>query len=497
MRLSESPGARTPARTTVFFALRAFAMTQSYDLWRSDWFIVGLAISTVSATRAAERLLVPTVILAFVLGVMLIAMAIQKMRVSLSIALLSFSLIGLLHGTAAINELRSVKLGNYSGVARVISEPKRSGAATQIILEIANDRFIVYAYGPPAWRLNNVSVGEKIVVSGWRSKLSPERERRLISKHIKGKFEIKSVEERRFTAAPLFRSAQRVRKLIDRGASSFSYDERSLFTGLVIGDDSEQPEQMVVAFRKSGLAHLVAVSGQNVAFVLAGLSPLLRRMPRTMRLLVTCGILIWFVVITQVEPSVVRAAVMAGVATLSISIGRPTRTLRLLGLTVIVTIFLDPLLAWSVGYYMSVGATAGLCLLSGPLARVVPGPRWLANLIGATVSAQAGVTPAVVFVFGLPAAIGIIANVLAVPIASLVMLAGLPLSLFAGALSQTVFSAIGTAVMWPVFVGVRWVWWVAAIGERLNTTGLFNLGLWIVVLAMILSLLHRSARVEG
>lgn len=472
-------------------------MTQSYDLWSSDWFIVGLAISTVSATRAAERLLVPTVILAFVLGVMLIAMAIQKMRVSLSIALLSFSLIGLLHGTAAINELRSVKLGNYSGVARVISDPKRSGAATQIILEIANDRFIVYAYGPPAWRLNNVSVGEKIVVSGWRSKLSPERERRLISKHIKGKFEIKSVEERRFTAAPLFRSAQRVRKLIDRGASSFSYDERSLFTGLVIGDDSEQPEQMVVAFRKSGLAHLVAVSGQNVAFVLAGLSPLLRRMPRTMRLLVTCGILIWFVVITQVEPSVVRAAVMAGVATLSISIGRPTRTLRLLGLTVIVTIFLDPLLAWSVGYYMSVGATAGLCLLSGPLTRVLPGPRWLANLIGATVSAQAGVTPAVVFVFGLPAAIGIIANVLAVPIASLVMLAGLPLSLFAGALSQTVFSAIGTAAMWPVFVGVRWVWWVAAIGERLNTTGLFNLGLWIVVLAMILSLLHRSARVEG
>jgi len=472
-------------------------MTQSYDLWRSDWFIVGLAISTVSATRAAERLLLPTVILAFVLGVMLIAMAIQKMRVSLSIALLSFSLIGLLHGTAAINELRSVKLGNYSGVARVISDPKRSGAATQIILEIANDRFIVYAYGPPAWRLNNVSVGEKIVVSGWRSKLSPKRERRLISKHIKGKFEIESVEERRFTAAPLFRSAQRVRKLIDRGASSFSYDERSLFTGLVIGDDSEQPEQMVVAFRKSGLAHLVAVSGQNVAFVLAGLSPLLRRMPRTMRLLVTCGILIWFVVITQVEPSVVRAAVMAGVATLSISIGRPTRTLRLLGLTVIVTIFLDPLLAWSVGYYMSVGATAGLCLLSGPLTRVIPGPRWLANLIGATVSAQAGVTPAVVFVFGLPAAIGIIANVLAVPIASLVMLAGLPLSLFAGALSQTVFSAIGTAVMWPVFVGVRWVWWVAAIGERLNTTGLFNLGLWIVVLAMILSLLHRSARVEG
>ena len=47
--------------------------------------------------------------------------------------------------------------------------------------------------------------------------------------------------------------------------------------------------------------------------------------------------------------------VMAGVATLSISLGRPTRTLRLLAITVIATIFFDPLLAWSVGYYMSVG----------------------------------------------------------------------------------------------------------------------------------------------
>jgi competence protein ComEC len=206
---------------------------------------------------------------------------------------------------------------------------------------------------------------------------------------------------------------------------------------------------------------------------------------------------VWFVVITNIEPSVVRAAVMAGVATLSISLGRPTRTLRMLAITVIATIFFDPLLAWSVGYYMSVGATAGLCVLSGPLSRTIPGPRWLALLIGTTISAQIGVTPAVVFVFGFPAAIGIVANVLAVPVASLVMLVGLPLALLAGALNETVLSWLGTLVMWPIFVGVRWVWWVAAICERLSFTGIVNFGLWIAVLALILSLLHRGARVEG
>ncbi len=472
-------------------------MTQSYDLRRSDWFIVGLAISTVCATRAVEKTFVTTLVAGVAICVILLAMVIAKSKLTRFVFVGVFALLGFVNGSRAIAELHRVELGQYSGVARVITDPQRVGAATQIVLDISGDRFVVYAYGRPSWRLSNTNVGETIFVSGWRNRLSPIQAQRLVSKHVKGNFEIESVGEQRFIASPLYRSAQRVRRLISNGAESFPFDERSLFTGLVIGDDSKQSQQMVSAFRKSGLAHLVAVSGQNVAFVLTALSPLLSRLHRRTRLVVTLGVLIWFVVITRVEPSVIRAAVMAGVATLSISLGRPTRTLRILALTVIITIFLDPLLAWSVGYFMSVGATTGLCLLSGPLSRVVPGPRWLASLIAATISAQVGVAPAVVFVFGVPAAIGILANILAVPVASLVMLTGLPLSLFAGAISETAFSALGTIVMWPVLIGVRWVWWVAALGERLSATGFANLAMWIVVLALILLLLHRDARVEG
>ena len=449
------------------------------------------------ATRAVEKTFVTTLVAGVAICVILLAMVIAKSELTRFVFVGVFALLGFVNGSRAIAELHRVELGQYSGVARVITDPQRVGAATQIVLDISGDRFVVYAYGRPSWRLSNTNVGETIFVSGWRNRLSPIQAQRLVSKHVKGNFEIESVGEQRFIASPLYRSAQRVRRLISNGAESFPFDERSLFTGLVIGDDSKQSQQMVSAFRKSGLAHLVAVSGQNVAFVLTALSPLLSRLHRRTRLVVTLGVLIWFVVITRVEPSVIRAAVMAGVATLSISLGRPTRTLRILALTVIITIFLDPLLAWSVGYFMSVGATTGLCLLSGPLSRVVPGPRWLASLIAATISAQVGVAPAVVFVFGVPAAIGILANILAVPVASLVMLTGLPLSLFAGAISETAFSALGTIVMWPVLIGVRWVWWVAALGERLSATGFANLAMWIVILALILLLLHRDARVEG
>ena len=54
--------------------------------------------------------------------------------------------------------------------------------------------------------------------------------------------------------------------------------QRSLFTGLVLGDDREQPADLADAFRGAGLTHLLAVSGQNVAFVLALAGPLLRRL---------------------------------------------------------------------------------------------------------------------------------------------------------------------------------------------------------------------------
>ena len=449
------------------------------------------------ATRAVERTLLTELVAGGAFFLILMTLVIAKSKLILFAIVVVFAVLGFANSSRAIGELHRVELGQYSGIARVITDPQRVGAATQIVLDISGDRFVVYAYGRPSWRLSNTSVGETIFVSGWRNNLSSVQAERLVSKHIKGNFEIESAGEQKFIASPINRSAQRVRSLISTGAKSFPFDERSLFTGLVIGDDSQQSERMVSAFRKSGLAHLVAVSGQNVAFVLTALSPLLRRLRKTVRLIVTLGVLVWFVVITRVEPSVIRAAVMAGVATLSISLGRPTRTLRILAMTVIVTIFIDPLLAWSVGYYMSVGATTGLCLLSGPLSRVVPGPRWLASLFAATISAQVGVAPAVIFVFGVPAAIGVLANILAVPVASLVMLAGLPLSLFAGAISETAFASLGTIVMWPVLIGVRWVWWVAALGEHLSATGFVNFGMWVAVLAMILLLLHRDARVEG
>ena len=69
-----------------------------------------------------------------------------------------------------------------------------------------------------------------------------------------------------------------------------------------------------------------------------------------------------------------RASVMAALAATAVVAGRPSRPVRILGLTVTIVLLADPLLVHSVGWWLSVGATAGIVALAGPLAARLPGP---------------------------------------------------------------------------------------------------------------------------
>ena len=72
--------------------------------------------------------------------------------------------------------------------------------------------------------------------------------------------------------------------------------------------------------------------------------------------------------LTRFEPSVLRAAAMASLAAVSVFLARPASGIRLLALATTGLLLVDPLLVWSVGFLLSVGATAGIVLLSRPLA---------------------------------------------------------------------------------------------------------------------------------
>jgi competence protein ComEC len=228
---------------------------------------------------------------------------------------------------------------------------------------------------------------------------------------------------------PLVRATGAVRSTLLRHLLALFPERRAgLLMGLSLGDTSHLDPGDEEHFRATGLGHLVAVSGENVAMVLApmlGLAVLLRLSARP-RFLLGLGTVVFFVVLTGAEPSVLRAGVMAGFALVGTLLGRPRSTATLLGAAILVLLVSNPNLVWAVGFQLSVAATGGMVALAGPLAdrlAFLPGPAAMAA--GTTLSAQLGVSPLLLAYFHAVPLVTLLANLLAFPAVSPALLFGL------------------------------------------------------------------------
>jgi competence protein ComEC len=381
-------------------------------------------------------------------------------------------------------------LGSYTGWARMVDDPQPYTGSTRVIVEIEGERFEVWSRGRARQlRVREWRGGQWVAVSGDRRELSDARARRVAWQHVVGEFELdwaSDVNEGAFLAV----ASNRVRAAIERAGTELPGDEGALFRGLVVGDDRDQPPAMIERFRASGLSHLTAVSGQNVSFLLAASGPLLRRLRPWARWAATVGLIAWFIALTRYEPSILRAGVMAGLSATAFVLGRERAPVRILAVAVTGLVLVDPLLVWSVGFWLSVGATFGVSgvgpLIAARLARL-RGMRLFALPLGVTLGAQLGVVVPSVLVFGRLPLVSIPANLLAVPVAGLVMLYGLPAGLLAGWLPP-----IAPFVMFPARFGTRWVDTVAAVGARLEPDRRAQFAGWVIVAGVVVALLLIS-----
>jgi competence protein ComEC len=368
------------------------------------------------------------------------------------------------------------------GVVTLVTDPQRVAGAVRVVVEVDGHRLEVWGRGATGRQLARRLAGERIAVTGRASPASASTRRRLAAQHVAGRLDIVSVTDW-WPGDPLHRSANRVRRALVDGAASMTSWERSLFSGFVVGDDRDEPPALVEDFRAAGLSHLTAVSGENLAFILVLARPLLRRLRTWPRAGLTVAVIGWFALLTRFEPSVLRAAAMAALAALAVALGRPQSTLRLVALAVSGILLVDPLLVWSVGWWLSVGATAGIALLAGPLTTRLPGPRWLATALAVTVGAQVGVAPVSLAVFGTLPLVSLVANPLAVPVAGLVMVWGLPAGLVAGLLPP----GPAAIVHLPTRVGIRWIALVARVAAAAPVASLRPVGAVVLGLAVLLT----------
>lgn len=341
------------------------------------------------------------------------------------------------------------------GPVTLLSDPETTASGQRVEVRAGRHHLEAWARGGAAGALVDRLGGERVWVTGTVRPV-PDRADWRVARHLAGALEIDRVE-RWDGGDPASRAANRLRRTLADGASGLPDDTRALFAGFVLGDDRDRSALVTDDFRGSGLSHLLVVSGQNVAFVLALAEPVLRRCRLGGRLVATLAVLAAFALVTRFEPSVLRASAMAAVAVAAATWGRDASGLRVLGLAVTGVVLLDPLLVRSLGFQLSVAASLGIVVLAGRLTASLPGPAWLRRPVAVSLAAQVGVAPLLLGAFGGLPVVAPLANLAAAPAAGPISTWGLTAGLVAGAVPS---------LAGPLHVPTRLlVGWVAGVAR--------------------------------
>ncbi|CAB4709820.1 unannotated protein [freshwater metagenome] len=259
-----------------------------------------------------------------------------------------------------------------------------------------------------------------------------------------------------------WRASGEVRESLRDAVADRPPDQRALVPALVNGDDAGLDPGLADDFRTTGLTHLLAVSGTNLTLVVGFLLVLARAVGVRGRWLLPVALvgIVGFVLIARTEPSVLRAAVMGGVGLLALGANGTQRGMRTLGVAVVLLLMVQPTLAVSAGFTLSVLATAGILVLvpiwRDALARWLP--SWLAEAVAVPMAAQLACTPVVAALSGQVSLVAVLANLLVGPVVGPATVLGL-----GGGLVGLVWPLggrlLGTAASWCVA-------WIIAVAEH-------------------------------
>jgi competence protein ComEC len=316
---------------------------------------------------------------------------------------------------------RRAASGSVAARARVTRGP---GRGEQVVVRAPRPRF-----GAPA-RWPALTVGAGLAARGRLVALRPadDFQRRrgahatLLARAIRA-----TGTHRGGVAGALDRARSRAE---DGIAAGLRAGEAALARGMVLGEDERLAEPVREDFRRSGLAHLLAASGQNVMLLAALALPLLAALGLGLRARLTGALLLVaaYVPLAGAGPSIQRAGVMGGAGLLAALAGRPASRAYALLLAAAATLVLNPRAAGDPGWQLSFAAVVAILLLAGRIrdalvARRVPGA--VADAGAITAAATLGTAPLLAFHFGRVSLVSLPANLLAAPAVAPIMWLGM------------------------------------------------------------------------
>lgn len=254
-------------------------------------------------------------------------------------------------------------------------------------------------------------------------------------------------------------------------------EPRAVLRALLLGDRSRIEESTRNHFTRTGLMHVLAVSGLHVflvGMILYGLlRPLLARLglrwrpAEVVRALLTIGLLGSYMVLAGSRPSIVRAVVMAGLFLGGAALQRSSHPLNTLGVAGLVLLLARPAALFDAGFQLSFAAVGAIITLNPRIRALIPHHRRSGGLVGrgitlvtVSLAATLGTAPVLLYHFGYVSLAGLFLNLLAIPLTGLSMIAGLATTL-AGGWSPVLGSGFGSAAN----VLTRGLLETAALGE--------------------------------
>ncbi|NTW68822.1 MAG: ComEC family competence protein [Chlorobiaceae bacterium] len=225
-------------------------------------------------------------------------------------------------------------------------------------------------------------------------------------------------------------------------------EARQLAAGVLTGEKEYLPPELFEAFRITGTAHILAVSGLNVGLLVLAIHVCLQRLKvttagRWISFLIAAFILLVYSYVTGNTASVKRAAIMTVVLIGGETLGRKTFSMNSLALSDVLILLFDPLDLLTPGFLMTNSAVASILLFyprfrilqerGGGVLRVTG--RFFLGSFAVTLAAVLGVSPVIAYYFGTFSLIGLLANIPVVLFSTLLMYALVPmlfLHLFSG-----------------------------------------------------------------
>ena len=292
----------------------------------------------------------------------------------------------------------------------------------------------------------------------------------------------------------------------------------ALLKGVLLGERSRMPQEIVDAFSTAGVIHVLAVSGLHVGLIAGIFFFVLKFMalPEKWAVGATVAALVLYAYVTDLRPSVVRASMMASMVLIGMIRERNTNVINSLSIAALLILAKSPQSLFDLGFQLSFSATLSIVSLYDPINRLFPKVlrrqdtwwgkwlgKWVFGALAVSLAAQVGTAPIIAYYFNRVPIISIVANIVVIPTIAIVVALGLLTCAFGPWLAAiaTAANAVNWVCLHTLIKLVRFFAEIPYASFYVSTpSGFFLLGyfvlLWLSVKA-VHSLRHRKLLVFG